>query len=108
MLGITDNRLAHEMRRHPDGVPEPDAHAEGANGKTEPLWLPRAAEWQAWRASFPGRTGRPRKAAPSGPPGGSSRDERPRTGAAREQPGKAVRAARPAPPPPGPGAGTPA
>lgn len=62
MLGITPDRLAHEMDRHPDGIPMPDADAEGASGKLEPLWLPgREAEWQAWRASFPGRTGRPRK-----------------------------------------------
>lgn len=61
MLGITPGRLAHEMDRHPDGIPEPDADAEGARGKTEPLWLPRLAGWQAWRATFPGRTGRPRK-----------------------------------------------
>jgi hypothetical protein len=61
MLGITHDRLAHEMDRHPDGIPTPDAEAEGTGGKIEPLWLPRAADWQAWRASFPGRTGRPRK-----------------------------------------------
>lgn len=61
MLGISADRLAHEMDRHPDGIPEPDAEAEGAGGKVEPLWLPRLAEWRAWRATFPGRTGRPRK-----------------------------------------------
>jgi len=64
MLGISADRLAHEMGRHPHGIPEPDAYAEGAGagGKVESLWLPRPAEWRAWRASFPGRTGRPRKA----------------------------------------------
>jgi hypothetical protein len=61
MLGISDDLLAKEMKRHPAGIPEPDADAEGANGKVEPLWLPRLTEWQAWRASFPGRTGRPSK-----------------------------------------------
>ncbi len=61
MLGITPDRLAHEMDRHPDGIPGHDAEAEGAGGKVEPLWLPRPAEWLAWRAAFPGRTGRPRK-----------------------------------------------
>lgn len=62
MLGISPDRLAHEMDRHPVGIPEPDADAEGAGGKLEPLWLPRSADWQAWRRSFPGRTGRPRRA----------------------------------------------
>jgi hypothetical protein len=62
MLKITPDRLAHEMDRHPHGIPEPDAYAEGAGGKVEPLWLPRPDEWQTWRASFPGRTGRPKKA----------------------------------------------
>jgi hypothetical protein len=61
MLGIAPDRLAHEMDRHPDGIPEPDAEVEGAGGKIEPVWLPRATEWRAWRATFPGRTGRPRR-----------------------------------------------
>jgi hypothetical protein len=65
MLGISPDQLAHEMTRHPHGIPEPDADAEGRDGKTEPLWLPRLADWRAWRASFPGRTGRPRKNAPA-------------------------------------------
>jgi hypothetical protein len=44
MLGITPDRLAHEMDRHPAGIPEPDAETEGRGGKIEPLWLPRLAE----------------------------------------------------------------
>lgn len=62
LLGVSPDLLAHWMRRHPDGMPQPDADVEGAEGRAEPVWLlGRDAEWKAWRASFPGRTGRPRK-----------------------------------------------
>lgn len=62
ILGATPDLLAHWMRRHPEGMPEPDAEEERPGGDLVPLWLPgRDAEWHAWRASFPGRTGRPRK-----------------------------------------------
>jgi hypothetical protein len=51
------------MRRHPAGLPEPDAWEILGDGELAPLWLPgRDAEWQAWEAAFPGRTGHPRKA----------------------------------------------
>jgi hypothetical protein len=60
--GISANHLAHRMRRHPDGIPEPDAYEELGNGEIAPLWLPgRDTDWEAWEATFPGRTGRPRK-----------------------------------------------
>jgi hypothetical protein len=60
MLGVTPDLLAHWMRRHP-GYPGPDADAEETGGRLVPLWLPgRDAEWNAWRAAFAGRTGRPR------------------------------------------------
>jgi hypothetical protein len=62
MLGISRDSLAHQIRRHPQGMPEPDAYEEQRDGTEAPLWLPaRDAEWHAWRAAFPGRTGRPRK-----------------------------------------------
>lgn len=60
--GISADLFAHRMRRHPDGVPEPDAYEETASGELVPLWLPdRDAEWLVWEATFPGRTGRPRE-----------------------------------------------
>jgi hypothetical protein len=60
--GISPDLFAHRMRRHPDRLPEPDAWEELGNGKLAPLWLPgRDAEFEAWEATFPGRTGRPRK-----------------------------------------------
>ena len=60
--GISPDLFAHRVRRHPDGLPEPDAWEDLGNGKLAPLWLPgRDAEWEAWEAAFPGRTGRPRK-----------------------------------------------
>jgi hypothetical protein len=66
MLGVSTDLLAHWTRRHPDGMPEPDAEAEETEGRVFPLWLPgRDAEWQEWRATFPGRPGRPRKEASS-------------------------------------------
>jgi hypothetical protein len=59
---VTPDLLAHWMHRHPDGMPQPDAEVEEAGGKVVPVWLPgRDAEWAAWHATFPGRTGRPRK-----------------------------------------------
>jgi hypothetical protein len=62
MLGVSPDLLAHWMRRHPDGMPQPDAEVEETAGKVAPIWLPgRDAKWQAWRAAFPGRTGRPSK-----------------------------------------------
>jgi hypothetical protein len=62
MLEVTPDLLAHWMRRHPEGMPEPDDYVEEAGGKAAPVWLRgRDAEWQAWKAMFPGRTGRPRK-----------------------------------------------
>jgi hypothetical protein len=65
--GISPDLLAHRMRRHPDGIPEPDAYEELASGELAPLWLPgRGAEWRAWEATFPGRTGRPPKKPASG------------------------------------------
>jgi hypothetical protein len=61
--GISPDLFAHRVRRHPTGLPEPDAWEVLGYGKLAPLWLPgRDAEWQAWEAAFPGRTGRPRKA----------------------------------------------
>lgn len=67
MLGVSSDLLAHWMRRHPDGIPAPDAEVEEA-GRSTPLWLPgRETEWHAWRATFPGRTGRPRRDAQSNP-----------------------------------------
>ncbi len=61
-LGVSPDLLAHWMRRHPEGLPQPDAEVEDAGGRVAPVWLPgRNSEWQAWRAAFPGRTGRPRK-----------------------------------------------
>jgi hypothetical protein len=60
MLGVSTDLLAHWMRRHPDAMPQPDAEVDEAAGKAAPIWLPgRDVEWQAWRATFPGRTGRP-------------------------------------------------
>ncbi len=62
MLGVSPDLLAHWMRRYPDALPQPGGEVEEAVGKVAPIWLPgRDAEWQAWRATFPGRTGRPRK-----------------------------------------------
>jgi hypothetical protein len=62
MLGVSPDLVAHWMRRHPEGMPAPDDHVEQAQGRAEPIWLRgRDAEWQVWRATFPGRTGRPRK-----------------------------------------------
>jgi hypothetical protein len=64
MLGVTSDLLAHWMRRHPDGMPAPDAEVDDGRDRISPLWLPgREAEWRAWLATFPGRTGRPRKTA---------------------------------------------
>jgi hypothetical protein len=37
MLGTTSDRVAHEMDRHPNGIPEPGAEAEGGGGKVESL-----------------------------------------------------------------------
>lgn len=60
--GISADLFAHRVRRHADGLPEPDAWEDLGNGTLAPLWLPgRDAEWEAWEAGFPGRTGRPRK-----------------------------------------------
>jgi hypothetical protein len=60
--GISHDLFTHRMRRHPAGLPEPDAWQELANGTLVPLWRPgRDAEFEAWEATFPGRTGRPRK-----------------------------------------------
>jgi hypothetical protein len=60
--GISHGLFTHRMRRHPAGLPEPDAWEELANGQLVPLWRPgRDAEFEAWEATFPGRTGRPRK-----------------------------------------------
>ena len=68
VLGISPDLLAHWMRRHPEGIPEPDAEVEEADGRIVPVWLPgRDVEWRAWRATFPGRTGRPRKGSPPPP-----------------------------------------
>jgi hypothetical protein len=65
VLGVSPDLLAHWMRRHPAGMPEFDAEVEEAGGRIVPGWLPgRDAEWRAWRATFPGRTGRPRKGTP--------------------------------------------
>jgi hypothetical protein len=65
MLGVSPDLLAHWMRRHPEGIPEPDAEVAEAGDRVVPVWLPgREAEWRAWRATFPGRTGRPRKGTP--------------------------------------------
>jgi hypothetical protein len=76
MLGISPDLLAHWTRRHPEGMPEPDAEVEGAGSRIVPVWLPgRDAEWRAWRATFPGRTGRPRKGAPPLPARLTSRPE---------------------------------
>ncbi len=62
--GISADLLAHRMRRNPDGIPGPDAYEELGNGELAPLWRPgRDDEWQAWEATFPGRTGRPPKKA---------------------------------------------
>jgi hypothetical protein len=66
--GISTDLLAHRMRRHPAGIPEPDADEELGNGELAPLWLPgRDGEWEAWEATFPGRTGRPRMKPPVPP-----------------------------------------
>jgi hypothetical protein len=62
LLGVSPDLLAHWMRRHPETMPAPDDYVEEAGGKSAPIWLRgRDPEWRAWRASFPGRTGRPRK-----------------------------------------------
>lgn len=62
LLGVSPNLLAHWMRRHPETMPAPDDYVEEAGNKPAPIWLRgRDSEWRAWRASFPGRTGRPRK-----------------------------------------------
>lgn len=62
VLGITTGHLSKLMGRRPAGIPEPDAFEEGPGQTRAPLWLPaRDAEWRTWRASFPGRPGRPRK-----------------------------------------------
>jgi len=62
VFGVNPDLLAHWMRRHPEGIPEPDADVEETGERLVPLWQPgRDAEWRAWRATFPGRTGRPRK-----------------------------------------------
>lgn len=61
-LGVSPDLMAKWMIRHPDLMPVPDAGLEDGEGNLQPLWRPgREVEWQAWRASFPGRTGRPRK-----------------------------------------------
>jgi hypothetical protein len=67
-LGLTPAALAKAMQRHP-GYPQPDATiapGRGRNGKPDEGWLPsRQREWEAWKASLPGRGaggGRPRKA----------------------------------------------
>ena len=38
--GISPDLLAHRMRRHPAGIPEPDAYEELGNGELAPLWRP--------------------------------------------------------------------
>lgn len=61
--GVSHDLFAHRMRRHPAGLPRPDAWQELTNGRLVPLWRPgREPEFEAWEATFPGRTGRPRKA----------------------------------------------
>ena len=67
-LSMTPPALAKAMERRP-GWPVPDAEIE-QDRPDRPYrgWLPgRRGEWEAWKASLPGRGaggGRPRKTAP--------------------------------------------
>ena len=66
-FGVSPATVTKWLDRY-DDTPAPDAEIEpGRHGIADRGWLPgREQEWRAWRASLPGRTGRPRKDAKTG------------------------------------------
>jgi len=59
-LGVSADVMAHWVKRHADGMPEPDAYVAITPHRTVPVWRPgRDKEWLVWVVPFCGQVGKP-------------------------------------------------